>query len=85
MRVSSRARSTASCSAREAVSYTHLDVYKRQTDKFELLGMNEMGNGSKPNGNASSVRASVAVSDGCLFIRSQDKLYCIGKKVVAAP
>ena len=44
-----------------------------------------MGNGTKPNGNAASVRASVAVSGGCLFIRSEEKLYCIGKKVVAAP
>jgi outer membrane protein assembly factor BamB len=60
-------------------------VAKANTDKFELLGMNEMGNGTKPNGNAASVRASVAVSDGCLYIRTQDKLYCIGKKVVAAP
>ena len=60
-------------------------VAKANTDSFELLGMNEMGNGTKPNGNAASVRASVAVSDGCLFIRSQYKLYCIGKKVTAAP
>ena len=60
-------------------------VAKANTDKFELLGVNDMGNGTKPNGNAASVRASVAVSGGCLFIRSEEKLYCIGKKVVAAP
>ena len=54
-------------------------VAKANTDSFELLGMNEMGNGSKPNGNAASVRASVAVSDGHLFIRTQEKLFCIGK------
>ena len=54
-------------------------VAKADTDKFELLGMNEMGDGSKPNGNAASVRASVAVSGGGLFIRTQDKLYRVGK------
>ncbi len=54
-------------------------VAKANTDKFELLGMNEMGNGTKPNGNAASVRASVAVSGGNLFIRTQEKLFCIGQ------
>ena len=54
-------------------------VAKADTDQFELLSMNEMGNGSKPNGNAASVRASVAVSGGALFIRTQDKLYRVGK------
>lgn len=54
-------------------------VAKANTDKFELLGMNEMGNGSKPNGNAASVRATVAVSGGRLFIRTQEKLFCIGQ------
>lgn len=54
-------------------------VAKANTDKFELLAVNEMGNGSKPNGNAASVRASVAVSDSSLFIRTQDKLYRVGK------
>jgi hypothetical protein len=41
--------------------------------------MNEMGNGSKPNGNAASVRASISVSASSLFIRTQDKLYRVGK------
>jgi outer membrane protein assembly factor BamB len=54
-------------------------VAKANTDKFELLGMNEMGDGSKPNGNAASVRASISVSDSSLFIRTQDKLYRVGK------
>ncbi len=54
-------------------------VAKADTDKFELLGMNEMGNGSKPNGNFQSVRASISVSDSSLFIRTQDKLYRISK------
>jgi outer membrane protein assembly factor BamB len=54
-------------------------VAKANTDKFELLGMNEMGNGSKPNGNAASVRASISVSASSLFIRTQDKLYRVAK------
>jgi len=54
-------------------------VAKANSDKFELLGMNEMGDGSKPNGNAASVRASISVSDSSLFIRTQDKLYRVGK------
>lgn len=54
-------------------------VASAKTDKFELLSMNEMGNGSKPNGNAASVRSSISVSNGCLFIRTQEKLFCIGK------
>jgi hypothetical protein len=41
--------------------------------------MNEMGNGSKPNGNAASVRASISVSASSLFIRTQDKLYRVAK------
>ena len=47
--------------------------------EFKLLHKAEMGNGSKPSGDASSVRASIAVANGCLFIRTQDKLYCVGK------
>lgn len=54
-------------------------VAKANTDKFELLAVNEMGNGSKPNGNAESVRASISVSDGSLFIRNQEKLFRVGK------
>jgi outer membrane protein assembly factor BamB len=54
-------------------------VAKANSDQFELLSMNEMGNGSKPNGNAESVRASISVSDSSLFVRTQDKLYRVGK------
>ena len=54
-------------------------VAKANCDQFELLSMNEMGNGSKPNGNAESVRASISVSDSSLFVRTQDKLYRIAK------
>lgn len=57
------------------------DVYvaKAGGDAFELLSLNEMGNGTKPNGDAASCRSSIAISNGCLFIRTQDKLYCIGQ------
>ncbi len=57
------------------------DVYvvKAGGDKFELLSINEMGDGSKPNGDAKSCRSSIAAANGCLFIRTQDKLYCVGK------
>ncbi len=54
-------------------------VVNADSDKFELLSMNDMGNGSKPNGNFQSVRASVAVSGGHLYIRTQEKLFCVGK------
>lgn len=57
------------------------DVYvvKAGGDSFELLSMNPMGNGSKPNGDAASCRSSIAVAGGCLFIRTQDKLFCVGQ------
>lgn len=57
------------------------DVYvvKAGGDSFELLSMNEMGNGTKPNGDAASCRSSIAAANGCLFIRTQDKLYCVGQ------
>ncbi|MDZ4288844.1 MAG: PQQ-binding-like beta-propeller repeat protein [Prosthecobacter sp.] len=57
------------------------DVYvvKAGGDKFELLSINEMGDGTKPNGDAASCRSSIAAANGCLFIRTQDKLYCVGQ------
>jgi hypothetical protein len=54
-------------------------VAKADSPQFELLSVNEMGNGSKPNGNAESVRAAISVSESSLFIRTQDKLYRIGQ------
>lgn len=54
-------------------------VAKADSAQFELLSVNEMGNGAKPNGNAESVRAAISVSDSSLFIRTQDKLYRVGK------
>ena len=58
------------------------DVYvaKAGGDKFELLSVNEMGDGTKPNGDAKSCRSSIAAASGHLFIRTQDKLYCVGAK-----
>lgn len=57
------------------------DVYvvKAGGDKFELLSVNEMGDGTKPNGDAKSCRSSIAAAEGSLFIRTQDKLFCVGK------
>lgn len=57
------------------------DVYvvKAGGASFELLSVNSMGDGSKPNGDAASCRSSIAVANGCLFIRTQDKLFCIGQ------
>ena len=43
------------------------------------LSVNEMGDGTKPNGDAKSCRSCIAAANGHLFIRTQDKLYCIGK------
>lgn len=56
------------------------DVYvvKAGGDKFELLSVNEMGDGTKPNGDAKSCRSSIAAANGALYIRTQDKLYCVG-------
>lgn len=57
------------------------DVYVAKTgDAAELLSVNEMGDGTKPNGDAKSCRSSIAAANGHLFIRTQDKLYCIGGK-----
>lgn len=57
------------------------DVYvmKADGDKFEILSINEMGDGSKPNGDAASCRSSITVANSNLFIRTQGKLYCVGK------
>ena len=54
-------------------------VARQGGDKFEILSINEMGDGSKPNGDAASCRSSITASNSCLFIRTQDKLYCVGK------
>lgn len=54
-------------------------VAKAGGDTFELLSVNEMGDGSKPNGDASSVRSSIAVANRALYIRTQDKLFCISQ------
>lgn len=46
---------------------------------FELLHTTDLGDGTKPSGNDRSCRASIAVANGRLFIRTQDKLYCIAR------
>ena len=54
-------------------------VVKADPSKFELLSSADMGNGSKAQGTDGSVRNSIAIANGALFIRVQDKLYCVGK------
>ena len=46
-------------------------VVLRASPKFELLGHNNLGE---------RTRASIAVSDGQLFIRTYENLYCIGQR-----
>ncbi len=44
-------------------------------DKFELLGINQMGSDQEQE-----VRSTIALANGHLLIRSNGKLYCVGKK-----
>lgn len=46
---------------------------------FKLLHVASMGNGSKAQGNDESVRASVAIANNRLYIRTQDKIHCVGQ------
>lgn len=54
-------------------------VVKADPARFQLLHSVDMGDGSKIQGTDGSVRNSIAIANGCLFIRTQDKLYCVGK------
>ncbi len=54
-------------------------VVKASTEKLEMLSVADLGNGSKMSGNDGSVRASIAIANSALFIRVQDKLYCVSK------
>ena len=47
--------------------------------KFELLHVAEMGNGQMAQGSEDSVRASVAIANDRLYIRTQDKIHCVAK------
>jgi outer membrane protein assembly factor BamB len=53
-------------------------VVKASPEKYELLSVNNMGDGSKPGGNDYSVRAAVVPANGHLYIRTQSKLWCVG-------
>jgi outer membrane protein assembly factor BamB len=48
--------------------------------EFKLLHTADLGDGSKPSGNDQSVRASIAIADNSLFIRTQDKLYRVAQQ-----
>ena len=54
-------------------------VVAANPSKFELLHVAEMGNGSKAQGNDESVRASVAIANDRLYIRTQDKIHCVAQ------
>jgi outer membrane protein assembly factor BamB len=55
-------------------------VVKAQSDKFELLHQTNFGlEGATATNGDKIVRAGVVVAGGCLYIRAQDRLYCIGK------
>lgn len=56
------------------------DVYvvAANPEKYELLHIAEMGNGTKPQGSDEAVRGSVAIANNRLYIRTQDKLHCVG-------
>ncbi len=55
-------------------------VVKAGGDAFELLHQASFGlEGATATNGDKIVRAAIAVSDGCIFIRAQDRLYCIGK------
>lgn len=55
-------------------------VVKASPEKFELLHTAAMGDGSQQTkGTEASVRATIALANGSLYIRAQDKLYCVGK------
>ena len=45
-------------------------------DKFEILGTASLGDEGD-----NTTRASIAISQGQLFIRTNGKLYCIGDKI----
>lgn len=57
-------------------------VVKAGGDRFELLSVNEMGDGSKPNGDSKSCRSSIAAANGGLYIRTQDKLFFVKMKAI---
>ena len=55
-------------------------VIKATPQKYELLHTAAMGDGSQQTkGSEASVRATIAIANGCLYIRAQEKLYCVGK------
>jgi outer membrane protein assembly factor BamB len=60
-------------------------VFKADPAKFELLCSADMGNGSKAQGTDGSVRNTIAIGNHSLYIRTQDKLWCVGKAGAKLP
>ena len=54
-------------------------VAKASPEKFELLSTADFGSGSKMTKGDTVTRSSVAIANGDVYIRVQDKLYCVGK------
>ncbi len=55
-------------------------VAKAGGTQFELLHQASFGQeGATATNSDKVVRSSIAVAGGCLFIRAQDQLYCVGK------
>ena len=49
-------------------------IFAANPEKFELLAKNQIGSGD------SGFNATPAISDGALFIRSNQYLYCVSEK-----
>jgi outer membrane protein assembly factor BamB len=80
----SKAKIEASPSAADGKIYAtnfwgEVFVVKAGGDKFELLNVADFGNDSKATRGDSVVRSGIAIANGDLFIRVQDRLYCVGK------
>ncbi len=80
----SKAKIEASPSAADGKIYAtnfwgEVFVVKAGGDKFELLNVADFGNDSKATRGDSVVRSGIAIANGNLFIRVQDRLYCVGK------
>jgi len=55
-------------------------VVNARGEQFEILHQSTFGQeGATATNGDKLVRASISAANGCLFIRAQDRLYCVGK------
>ena len=55
-------------------------VVKAGGTQFEIVQQANFGQeGATATNGDKVVRSSIAIANGCLFIRAQDMLYCLGK------